>query len=766
MSSDEREGGLRNLLNFGHTIGHAIEAILTPQILHGECVAIGMVKEAELARYLGVLKPSAVARLVKCLASYELPVSLDDARVRKRSAGKHCPVDRLLSIMAVDKKNAGQTKKIVLLSEIGRTHEPKASTVLERDIKTILSPSIAITPDANHPSSVSVVPPGSKSISNRALVLAALGSGPCRIKNLLHSDDTEYMLKALRQLDGASYNWEDQGETLVVTGNGGRLACSSTELYLGNAGTASRFLTTVACLARPQSGTQSTILTGNERMKERPIGPLVNSLVSNGIAIEFLGKKDSLPIRVPGASGLEGGVIELSATVSSQYVSSLLMCAPYAKMPVTLRLVGGKPISQPYIDMTTAMMANFGVRVTRSSTEEHTYHIPQGHYKNPTEYVVESDASSATYPLAIAAITGSSCTIPNIGSRSLQGDARFAVDVLRPMGCNVNQTEYSTTVTGPPRGHLKPLPQVDMEPMTDAFLTASVLAAVAADSKGLAVTSITGIANQRVKECNRIAAMKQELSKFGVEAREQDDGIEITGKALDKILPPADGVLSYDDHRVAMSFSVLAIAAPQPTVILQRDCVAKTWPGWWDTLAQSFKVRLSGSELTPPLSYDADRGSSQRPSLFVIGMRGAGKTTMGGWAAKILGLPLVDLDTELESTIGLTIPEIIKRRGWEEFRSEEFRLLQRMLREKPTGHVIACGGGIVEIPEARDALVNYHKTGGLVLLIDRDIRKLVDYLNVDKSRPAYVEDILGVWHRRKPWYIECSNFQYYSPATD
>ena len=194
------------------------------------------------------------------------------------------------------------------------------------------------------------------------------------------------------------------------------------------------------------------------------------------------------------------------------------MCAPYAKNPVTLRLVGGKPISQPYIDMTTSMMAAFGIKVERSTTEEDTYHIPQGVYQNPAEYMVESDASSATYPLSIAAITGTTCTVPNIGYNSLQGDARFAVEVLRPMGCTVEQTATSTTVTGPARGSLVALDDIDMEPMTDAFLTASVLAAVA---KG--TTKIRGIANQRVKECNRIKAMKDELANFGVTCRETDE---------------------------------------------------------------------------------------------------------------------------------------------------------------------------------------------------------------------------------------------------
>ncbi|KAI4863699.1 Pentafunctional AroM protein [Hypoxylon rubiginosum] len=760
VSKDEKEGGLRNLLNFGHSIGHAIEALLTPQVLHGECVAIGMVKEAELARHLGVLRPGAVARLVKCIASYDLPTSIHDKRVVKLTAGKQCPVDVLLQKMAVDKKNEGKKKKIVLLSAVGQTHEPRASVVDDSAIRFVLSPATRVKPGVPQGLNVQVTPPGSKSISNRALVLAALGQGTCRVKNLLHSDDTEYMLSAIAKLNGASYSWEDAGEVLVVTGKGGKLQASEESLYLGNAGTASRFLTTVVALCAPAS-TTSTVLTGNARMKVRPIGPLVDALRSNGINVKYLEKEHSLPVQVDAADGLDGGDIELAATISSQYVSSLLMCAPYAKKPVTLRLVGGKPISQLYIDMTIAMMKAFGISVAKSADEPHTYHIPQGVYKNPDEYVVESDASSATYPLAVAAITGTTCTIPNIGASSLQGDARFATDVLRPMGCTVEQTATSTTVTGPSPGGLKGI-EVDMEPMTDAFLTASVLAAVASGE-----TRITGIANQRVKECNRIAAMREQLAKFGVHCSELEDGIIVSGKNLGELSQPSEGIYCYDDHRVAMSFSVISLVAPGPVLILERECTGKTWPGWWDVLAQSFKVGLAGEDAVPTV-HKKTKQSEAGSSIFVIGMRGAGKTTTGRWMANILGRAFIDLDHELERRAGMTIPQIINEsgRGWEGFRSDELNLLKDVMKNQSKGHVFSCGGGIVETPEAQELLVSYHRNGGVVVSVNRDVEQMVEYLTRDKTRPAYTEEIRGVYERRKPLFQECSNYEYHSPHLD
>ena len=764
VSADEREGGLRNLLNFGHSIGHGIEGLLTPDILHGECVAIGMVLEAELAMHLGVLSQEAVARLKTCLSNYGLPTSLNDSVVRRRSHQKQCSVGQILSVMAVDKKNQGKKKRIVLLSGIGFVHEQQATVVADRDIRDVLSSDIKVFPSMPKGMKVSCTPPGSKSISNRALVLAALGQGECRMRNLLHSIDTEVMIKALKTMNCASFSsgTDSKGNYLLVKGKGGNLQASEKDIYIENAGTAARFLATTAILAKPGSQRYS-ILTGNKRMNEgRPIKDLVDTLRANGSSIDCVGKEGHLPLKIEAAEGMEGGDIELDASFSSQYVSSILMAAPYAKRPVTLRLTGGPPISQLYIDMTTAMMRKFGVDVTKSTTEEHTYHIPRGVYRNPQEYEVESDASSATYPLALAAINGTTCVVPNIGYGSLQGDAQFAVKVLKQMGCTVDQTESSTTVIGPPKGTLKPIPSIDMETMTDAFLTASVLAAVAQDSAGKSTTRITGIKNQHKKECDRIDAMEKELAKFGVTCRGFEDGIEIDGIDPAELREPAGGIHCYDDHRVAMSNSVLATIAPHGAVITDKACVGKTWPGWWDTLRTLFKVETMGVDVESEPRGKASSSGTARKSIYLIGMRGAGKTTTGKWLADLLDLSFVDLDSQLEEEAKQTIPEIIKDFGWEGFREREVALLQRLMKEKPSDHVFACGGGIVEIPEARKALIDFHGSGGLVILVQRNIEDVIDYLQLDKSRPAYVDDIRSVWERRKEWYMQCSNHQHYS----
>ncbi|KAH3663418.1 hypothetical protein WICMUC_005944 [Wickerhamomyces mucosus] len=759
VTLDEKEGSLRNLLNFGHTIGHAYEALLTPLALHGECVSIGCIKEAELSRYLGILSPVAVSRLVKIFNNYGLPTSTDDKIIKKYIGNdKVTPIDDLLIKMSVDKKNDGSKKKVVLLRSIGECYEKKASLVNDEDLRFVLTDETLVYPFQNSSSFNEVItPPGSKSISNRALVLAALSSNPCKIKNLLHSDDVEHMLNAISNLKGAEITWEDQGETLILKGNGGNLVASDKELYLGNAGTASRFLTSVATLVKPSGELTDVILTGNKRMTERPIGPLVDALRSNGAEIDYLQSKGSLPLKVQ-TKPLKGGHIELAATISSQYVSSLLMAAPFAEEPITLKLIGGKPISILYIDMTIALMEKFGIKVEK--LENYTYKIPKGSYTAPDVFVIESDASSSTYPLAFAAITGTTITIPNIGSSSLQGDARFAVDVLKPMGCTVIQTETSTTVTGPPKGQLKPLPLVDMEPMTDAFLTASVVAAVATDGKD-SKTSIIGIANQRVKECDRIAAMVHELNKFGVLAQELPDGIEIFGIDYRKLQQPqGDGVFSYDDHRVAMSFSLLAgLVENSPVKIQERHCTGKTWPGWWDVLHSKLGGRLDGYE--KPI-VKADKKSKYNPkSIVVVGMRAAGKTTLSKWISESLGYKIVDLDVEFENTFG-SLKNFVQANGWDEFRTKEFEIFNKVLNENSEKTVISTGGGIVENSNARELLKKFTSSNGYVLHIERDINQTVQFLNSDPTRPAYGEDIEGVWKRRSPLYEEVSNYHFYS----
>lgn len=778
VSLDEKESGLRNILNFGHTIGHAYEAILTPQALHGECVSIGMIKEAELSRYLNILPPSQVDRLSMILNSYGLPVSPDDQKFKELTLYKTSSLDMLLKKMSIDKKNEGSSKKVVLLKRIGECYGNSSHLVSDDDLKFVLTDETLIYSFRNilYTQNKNIIPPGSKSISNRALLLATLGTGTCRLNNLLHSDDTKYMIEAIKELKGADISWEDNHDVIVVKGHGiSTLTACSKELYLGNAGTASRFLTSLVTLAKPSSTQDYVILTGNNRMQERPIGPLVESLRDKGSKIDYLNKQGSLPLKICTNGKFRGGKIELDATISSQYVSAILICAPYAQEPVTLSLIGGKPISQLYIDMTISMMKTFGILVKKSTSKPYTYYIPLGHYINPSEYLIESDASSATYPLAFAAMTNTTVTIPNIGFESLQGDSKFAMDVLKPMGCKVIQTATSTTVTGPEIGKLKPLSYINMEPMTDAFLTTCVVASIAGNTiENTAITNIDGISNQRVKECNRITAMITELSKFGIEAYELPNGIQINAVgSLSELKNPLDcvhsrGINTYDDHRIAMSLSLLAgmvnFTQPDnfniPVRILGRHCTNKTWPGWWDILHTQLNAKLTGDEsLNRPLISEIPK------SVVIIGMRAAGKTTVSKWCASALSYQLIDLDIEFEKKYSEgSVKDFVTKYGWKQFREKETQLFKEIIKKYGNkDYVISTGGGIVESLESRKELQMFMSNGGIVLHLHRDIDETILFLKGDPTRPAYIEEIKDVWKRRKEWYYIFSNYTFFSP---
>ncbi|KAH9814228.1 EPSP synthase-domain-containing protein [Melampsora americana] len=772
VTKDEKETGLRNLVNFGHTVGHAIEAVLTPDLLHGECVSVGMVLEAEISRALGFLRNDAVGRLSKCLTAYGLPVSLADPRISSAPNSSGLTPDRLLDLMSVDKKNAGKLKKVVLLSRIGRTVEERATGVEDSLIKRIIAPCVRVFPGPPSSTLLKITTPGSKSISNRALVLAALSTGTCRLTNLLSSDDTQVMMTALEDMGGASFSWEDGGATLVVRGGGGKLhpPPKGKQVYLGNAGTAARFLTTVCtlitCDDQPGSTSRSerTVITGNARMKQRPIGPLVDALRQGGNELTYLGSEGCLPLEIPGG-GLQGGSIELAASVSSQYVSSILLAAPYARNPVTLTLVGGTVISQPYIDMTLAMMAAFGISVQRDEANQHTYHIPIGKYTCPSgSYAIESDASSATYPLAIAALNGLTITLDNIGSGSLQGDAQFATKVLGPMGCTVEQTATTTKLVGPSTpGKLRQLGTIDMETMTDAFLTACVVLGVAGPgADGCQSTKVVGIANQRVKECDRIAAMVAELAKLGIRAEELPDGIEVYGKPACQILEGAR-IHCYDDHRVAMAFSVLgSVPGGKGLVLNEKRCVEKTWPSWWDDFSSKMGFVIEGvgepSE-EEKKSQAAKVNENNQPSILLCGMRGSGKSFAGRVAASSLGWPLIDSDLYFQDRHSSIITDFVHKHGWEAFRREEVASVIEILNKFPTRHVISLGGGIVETKEGRE-LLKSHK--GPVVQINRDVEEIKAYLHEDNSRPSLGEPIDVIWKRREPWLLECSDAEFFN----
>ncbi|EDC2103474.1 TPA_asm: 3-phosphoshikimate 1-carboxyvinyltransferase, partial [Salmonella enterica subsp. enterica serovar Enteritidis] len=403
--------------------------------------------------------------------------------------------------------------------------------------------------------------PGSKSVSNRALLLAALACGKTVLTNLLDSDDVRHMLNALSAL-GINYTLSADRTRCDITGNGGPLrAPGALELFLGNAGTAMRPLAAALCL-----GQNEIVLTGEPRMKERPIGHLVDSLRQGGANIDYLEQENYPPLRLRG--GFIGGDIEVDGSVSSQFLTALLMTAPLAPKDTIIR-VKGELVSKPYIDITLNLMKTFGVEIANHHYQQFVVKGGQ-QYHSPGRYLVEGDASSASYFLAAGAIKGGTVKVTGIGRKSMQGDIRFA-DVLEKMGATITWGDDFIACT---RGELHAI-DMDMNHIPDAAMT---IATTALFAKG--TTTLRNIYNWRVKETDRLFAMATELRKVGAEVEEGHDYIRITPPAK---LQHAD-IGTYNDHRMAMCFSLVALS-DTPVTILDPKCTAKTFPDYFEQLA-------------------------------------------------------------------------------------------------------------------------------------------------------------------------------------
>lgn len=386
--------------------------------------------------------------------------------------------------------------------------------------------------------------PGSKSVSNRALLLAALACGKTVLTNLLDSDDVRHMLNALSAL-GINYTLSADRTRCDITGNGGPLRASGAlELFLGNAGTAMRPLAAALCL-----GQNEIVLTGEPRMKERPIGHLVDSLRQGGANIDYLEQENYPPLRLRG--GFTGGDIEVDGSVSSQFLTALLMTAPLAPEDTIIR-VKGELVSKPYIDITLNLMKTFGVEITNHHYQQFVVKGGQ-QYHSPGRYLVEGDASSASYFLAAGAIKGGTVKVTGIGRKSMQGDIRFA-DVLEKMGATITWGDDFIACT---RGELHAI-DMDMNHIPDAAMT---IATTALFAKG--TTTLRNIYNWRVKETDRLFAMATELRKVGAEVEEGHDYIRITPPAK---LQHAD-IGTYNDHRMAMCFSLVALSDTPVTIL-------------------------------------------------------------------------------------------------------------------------------------------------------------------------------------------------------
>lgn len=402
--------------------------------------------------------------------------------------------------------------------------------------------------------------PGSKSLTNRALITAALAAGRTELRGALFSDDSQYCAAALRRL-GFDVAADEAGERFVIDGQGGRIPAGEAELYIGNSGTSARFLTAMLTL-----GHGRFVLDGNARMRERPITDLLAALTELGAVVS---SPSGCPPVCVTAAGLPGGAARVAGSVSSQFLSGLLLVAPYARQPVELH-IDGELSSAPYVDLTLALMADFGVTVHRDAYRR--FRAAPQTYRAQTSYAIEGDASAASYFLAAPAILGGTVRVANVSRQSRQGDVAFA-DVLASMGCQVTSDADGLAVTGPAASGLRGV-TADMRHIPDTAQTLAAIAPFAASP-----TLIRGIASARHKETDRVHAMCVELRRLGVAVDEHPDGLTIHPAA--QLRPGV--IATYEDHRMAMAFALVGLRVPG-VAIENPGCVAKTFPRYFEVL--------------------------------------------------------------------------------------------------------------------------------------------------------------------------------------
>jgi 3-phosphoshikimate 1-carboxyvinyltransferase len=536
--------------------------------------------------------------------------------------------------------------------------------------------------------------PGSKSISNRALILAYLTGKKTKIQNIADCDDSKYMLKGLKKLNSKS----------------------PIKIYTGNAGTTTRFLTALATLTEKE-----ITIDGDKRMRERPIAPLIDALNQLGAKIEA---ENGCPPVTISPSIPKGGKINLPGTISSQYLSAILMIAPFFKEE-TITNIEQELCSKPYVKMTIEMMKQFGISIMNKKYEQ--FKIEPQNGKSIKNYIIESDASSASYIGAFAALNPKKkIFLKNIHKNSLQGDIKF-LDYLKKMGCKITETAEGTEIQGPKT--VKSLGEIDMNETPDLVMTFAVLAMF---TKGK--TLIKNIANLRIKECDRLMALENEIKKFGIKAKTGKDWIEIEGNSELK-KDQKISIKTYNDHRIAMCFGILTPNFPN-LKIENPNCVSKSYTTFWKDI-EKLKVKTE--------------------NIVLIGLRGSGKTKLGKILSEKLGWDLIDIDKEIEKTEKMKISEIVKKHGWEYFRKKEKEITKKVSKLEKT--IIATGGGTILNKDNAKFL----KENSKIIYLHRKPEDCLEWIKDDKTRPALtnkaskLEELKQLYKERHKIYQENSD---------
>lgn len=527
--------------------------------------------------------------------------------------------------------------------------------------------------------------PGSKSYTNRALFIAAMSGLKVKITNPLISDDTRAMIDCLKIL---GVNILEEKNSIEVSGNLKNISHRSYNLNANLSGTTLRFILALSTII---PGIKT--LSGKEELNKRPIEDLVSGLTQLGAKIEYLEKKGYPPVRVV-SSKLNPGTIKIKGSISSQYISAILMVAPLVG-DVNIEVVDPQ-VSTPYIDMTIDTMKKFGVNVRNDNYKKYSILSDQKYITK--KYSIEGDLSSAGYFLAIAALTKSTITLENINPRSKQADIRFA-KILEDMGNRIISGKNQITIIGK---EIKPV-SVDMADCPDQVQTLAVLLSFA---KGL--TKISGIQSLRIKETDRIFALTKELKKMGIKTSSAKDVLTIYGGS-----PKAAQIETHGDHRMAMSFAIVGTKLSGMRIV-DPDVVNKTFPEFFEKLNSiGIKTKIVNSR-----------------NIILIGMRGSGKTIVAKLLAQKLNKQCVELDEIIVKKVGLTIPEIVEKNGWDFFRNKESEVVKEI--SSRNGKVVSTGGGVITRPQNVDAL----KKNGIFVYLNASVETLLKRIRDNSSRPA------------------------------
>ncbi|MBI5754116.1 3-phosphoshikimate 1-carboxyvinyltransferase [Candidatus Peregrinibacteria bacterium] len=611
--------------------------------------------------------------------------------------------------------------------------------------------------------------PGSKSLSNRALVLAVLRCGTTTtIKNIAICDDTNYTVANLKKI---GIKIQQHGTTVKVAGvyKNSKLNFPKSKkiihLYTGNAGTTTRFLTALA----PLTG-KEIIIDGDTRMRERPIEELVKAL--NQLGAKIISTNGYPPLHIF-PKNLKGGTINLPGNISSQYLSAMLMIAPFAEKKIIIN-ISTELYSKPYIAMTLKVMEEFGFKIENKNFKQFIIQPNKFikfktknslKYSKQKSYTIESDASSASYFGAYAAIhPQKKFLLQNIHRNSLQGDVKF-LEYLERMGCKISKNKDGIIVEG--SKNLKCLGTVDMNQTPDLVMTFAVLGLF---TKGK--TRITNIKNLRIKETDRLTALENEIKKLGADVKTGKDWIEIQGLVKNNRLEnPAGGeskrkngicqlikcndqsnpqkainISTYNDHRIAMAFGILI--DPIPNLKIENpSCVSKSYPNFWEDL----------KKVTMWTNNKSKKQYVKSSNIVLTGLRGSGKSKIGAMLALKLNMNFVDIDEEIENEENTGIPDIVAIRGWEYFRAVENKVTKKVAKLKNT--VISTGGGTIIDPENEKML---KKNGKIIYLYVKPQIAASRILN-SKNRPPLTnkesveEEMKHLYKQRKGRYYESAH---------